>query len=150
MFQDDHGQLPVGHVTGYLMWDGTNYLLYAQMLRQRDDDLARAFFCPSSRLFAAGDSETGLRNLGVPGKRTASSYFARGTDQGAPTLLDGRRKALLADLYYSTIPGRNHATGINVLYSDGAVWFQPLPATWDLTSSNAWSQLDGPMITAMP
>jgi prepilin-type N-terminal cleavage/methylation domain-containing protein len=150
LYFDDHQLLPVANAAGYLMWNGTNYLLYARMLRRADDALAGSFFCPSSRMFPRGDAQTGIGNLGVAGKLTASSYFARGTDQGAPLGIDGRRQALLADLYYSAAAARNHAAGIHVLYSDGSVWFQPLAGHWDQTDPACWAQLDATVLSATP
>ena len=153
MYYDECGRLPVAPTPGNKMWDGANYLLFARMLPgsgANEPALARTFFCPSSRLYPMDDPGTGLGNLGVPGRTTANSYWTRGTDQGAPLMLDGVTKALLADLYYPVEGARNHPGGVNVLYSDGSARYQPLPALWDITGSNAWQQLDGPTVVAMP
>ena len=153
MYDDDYGRLPLASTPGNKMWDGARYLLFAQMLPASGAGaatLARTFFCPSSRLYRMDDPGTGLGNLGVPGRTTANSYWTRGTDQGAPATFNGVTKALVADLYHPVDGARNHPSGINVLYSDGSTRYHPLPASWDITASNAWPQLDGPTILAMP
>jgi type II secretory pathway pseudopilin PulG len=147
LYHDDHHLLPATPTSGYLVWNGTHYQLHGQLLPEAAA-LRETVFCPSSRVFSRDASDTGLANLGVPGRTTASSYYARGTIDGAPTMLGGITRALLADIYFSATV-RNHDGGTHVLYSDGSVHWQSLPAGWDISASGAWSQLDGATALAM-
>jgi prepilin-type processing-associated H-X9-DG protein len=142
IYHDDYGVLPTANIAGYFLWNGGQYLLYGRLLANRDKSLAKAFYCPSAATFAINDPDTGIQNLGVLGKMAVGDYYVRSTLDGAPTVLGGEAKALLADLYFAGDSVRNHAGGVNVLYTDGAVAFAPVPATWDLTQANAWDRLD--------
>jgi prepilin-type processing-associated H-X9-DG protein len=147
LYHDEQHTLPATPTSGYLIWNGTHYQLHGLLLTGTDA-LRETAFCPSSQIFPRGAADTGIRNLGVPGQTTASSYYARGTQDGAPTMLGGVTKALLADIYFSdTI--RNHPGGAHVLYSDGSVRWQSLPAGWDISLPGAWTQLDGGPVMAM-
>jgi prepilin-type N-terminal cleavage/methylation domain-containing protein/prepilin-type processing-associated H-X9-DG protein len=150
LYNDEHGALPPVHFSGYVMWNGVDYLLYARLLETAGPPLAKSFFCPSSRAFPLRDPDTGIQNLGVPGKLTAGTYQTRSFLLGAPTTLSGETKALLADLYDNTGALRNHPSGVNVLYTDGAVRFVPVPAVWDIAAPGAWEQLDGGTVAALP
>lgn len=140
LYYDDQHALPVSRTSGYLVWNGARYQLHGQLLPGAGA-LRETIFCPSSPIFPRGAADTGIQNLGVPGQVTASSYYARGTDDGAPVTLGGPPQALLADIYFSATI-RNHAGGTHVLLADSSVRWQPVPADWDLTASNAWSQLE--------
>ncbi len=147
MYHDVYRALPTEDFSGYLMWDGVDYLLNGQVVRVGGPHLARIYFCPSSPLFEVDDAETGMQNFGVPGQITASTYELRGLAQGGPRTLDGHRLAWMADLAGSA---RNHADGLTVLHTDGAVQFMTAPAGWTLAASNAWSQLDQEMVAGGP
>ena len=143
VYCDDWGALPTAHYSsGYLLWNGTDYLLYAQMLPRGGSSLAKSFYCPSARTFAMADRTTGLRHLGVPGQVTAGTYYERGQLQGGPLTLNREVQALMADLYQDPVNVRNHSGGINVLYSDGSVRFVSLAASWKFSQGGAWTQLD--------
>ena len=142
MYHDDAGVLPTEPYPGYLVWNGSDYLLHGRLLPTSNRGLSRAFFCPSSDTFTLHAYATGIQNLGVPGKVTASAYFARSANQGAPIKLDGNTRALIADLFDNAMDAANHAGGANVAYTDGGVRFWNLPDTWDFAASNAWYSLD--------
>jgi prepilin-type processing-associated H-X9-DG protein len=145
LYHDDLQRLPVENTSGYVVWNGTRYLALGRLL-PFGPALAPTLFCPSSRLFPVDASDTGLANLGQPGRTVAGSYYYRGRQDGAPIMLTGQLLALAADVFFAA-PGRNHAGGVHVLFTDGSVRFQTLPAQWDIAGSNAWSQLDrGPVI----
>lgn len=150
IYNDDYGALPPANFSGYVMWNGVDYLLYARLLETAGQPLAKSFFCPSSRAFPMYDADTGIQNLGVPGKLTAGTYQTRSFLEGAPTTLNGETKALLADLYDGVGALRNHPSGANVLYTDGAVRFVPLPADWNFSMPGAWEQLDRGTVAALP
>jgi len=136
LYQDDHGRLPTSAFAGYLLWNGTDYLLYGRLVPSCGRALAKSFYCPSAAVFPMNSPATGLANLGVPGRTTAGNYYARSFAQGAPALADTRTQALLADL-----PDQ-HPTGLHVLYSDGGARFVSVPANWNIAASNAWAALD--------
>ncbi len=148
MYEDVYHALPTQNFSGYLMWNGVDYVLNGQAVEMGGPQLGRIFFCPSSRVFTSDDPDTGLQNLGVAGKITASAYELRGLLQGGPRTLTGNRQALVADLYEAG--EKNHATGGNVLYTDGSVRFMVLPAAWSLGASNAWMQLDQDVVARAP
>jgi len=135
MYADDCGRLPTSTDYGYVLWNGTDYILYGRLVPAYGRGLAKSFFCPSADVLTMNSALTGLQNLGVPGRTTAGSYYIRSLDQGAPARLDGADRALLADL------AGNHPPGHRVLYTDGSVRRQP-PAG-DLNAATTWTQWDG-------
>ena len=141
LYADDYGVLPTaGLPSGYLLWNGTDYILYGRLLTPPGRSLARLFFCPSATAFTPANSATGLGNLGAAGRVTAGAYYQRGALDGAPTRLDSATSSLIADLYLPDT--RNHPALLNVLNSDGSVHPLSPPALWSISASNAWSQLD--------
>jgi type II secretory pathway pseudopilin PulG len=141
-YHDDYGRLPPLPHSGYLIWQNSAYLLYGQLVPVAERPLGRVFFCPASPVFTASASDTGLRNLGVAGRLTASSYYMRGSDAGAPVRLESPEGLLAADIYFSVGAARNHAGGVNGWAADGSVRFVGLPANWDIESPGAWTDLD--------
>jgi prepilin-type processing-associated H-X9-DG protein len=150
MYHDEQGQLPASNLPGYLLWNGLSFVLYGDIVLSHGRDMARTFYCPSDRVFEPGSPATGINNLGVPNKVTASSYYVRSLPQGAPVRLTGSTKALLCDLFLGGGSIRNHPGGINVLYSDGSVAFAAVPDGWDIDADDAWYPLDRGEKLAMP
>jgi prepilin-type N-terminal cleavage/methylation domain-containing protein len=144
MYADDCGRLPTSSAYGYVLWNGTDYVLYGRLVPVCGPGLAKSFFCPSADAFTMNSPATGLQNLGVPGKTTAGGYYVRSLGQGAPVDENGARQALLADVV------GNHHGGVHVLYTDSSVRFIPAPINLDLSSATAWSQLDGGTVTVLP
>ncbi|MCG3150337.1 MAG: hypothetical protein PCFJNLEI_03820 [Verrucomicrobiae bacterium] len=143
IYNDDFDRLPVRDQSGYVIWQESEYLLYGQLLPGAGKQLGRVFFCPAARGFTLNAPDTGVQNLGVAGRLTASSYYMRGFAAGAPVRLDGQGgKALLADIFFGAGAARNHAGGANVLAADGSVRFVGLPGSWDIETPGAWSDLD--------
>lgn len=145
LYHDELHRLPLENTSGYVVWNGARYLSLGQLV-PLTPALAPTLFCPSSRLFPAAATDTGLANLGRPSRTTASSYYLRGVQDGAPVMLDGNVKALAADVFFAG-SSRNHEAGIHVLHTDGSVRFQTLPPQWSIAAPNAWAQLDrGPVV----
>lgn len=142
LYYDEHQRLPASPYAGYIMWNGVEYLLYARLIPASGRALAPSFFCPAARIYTIHDPHTGLRNLGVPGKLVVGNYFTRSIPQGAPTQLDGGVRAMLADTFFGDGFAKNHAGGVNVLFTDGSVRFVPRPDSWDITAPTAWSDLE--------
>jgi len=142
IYNDDFDRLPPLNVSGYVIWQSSTYLLYGQLLPVGGANLGKVFFCPAAQGFTVNDPDTGVQNLGMPGKSAASSYDMRGYDDEAPYRLDGKHLALMADIFFAAGSARNHAGGANVLYSDGSVRFITLPADWDIEAAGAWGDLD--------
>ena len=142
LYQDDYRALPSANNSGYFLWNGNHYVLYGQLLPTAGRGLANMFFCPSSTIFPRSDPSTGIQNLGVTGAVTAGSYYIRGKTDGAPHALEGPTVSLMADLFFTSGSARNHAGGVNVLFSDGAVRFIRLPASWNISQNGAWYDLD--------
>jgi type II secretory pathway pseudopilin PulG len=94
MYHDEQGQLPASNLPGYLLWNGLSFVLYGDIVLSHGRDMAKVFYCPSDRVFEPGSTATGINNLGVPNKVTASSYYVRSVPQGAPVRLTGSTKAL--------------------------------------------------------
>ncbi len=98
---------------------------------------------------AADPDEFKASNIGLDGAVARSSYFQRGTEQDAPTRIDGPvAKALVADSHALTnadgIRMISHEGGLNVLYTDDSVVFLAVPDSLCLESGNssAWQTLD--------
>jgi len=150
VYYDEQGALPAEDYPGYLLWNGSDYVLYGRLLRGTGRRLARTFYCPSGREFGPFDWDTGLANLGVPGQITAGSYYTRSLSQGGPTGLSSQQQALLGDWFDGAAASFNHRMGLNVLYSDGAVRFWVAESEWRVGESNAWFVLDGNSVVVGP
>lgn len=148
LYHDVYGALPTEEYSGYLLWNGVNYVLNGHVIQIGGRPLAKIFFCPSSTVFQPQSADTGLANLGVPGQITAGGYELRGISAGAPRMLTDQTLALVADLHEAGI--QNHSGGLNVLHTDGRVRFVPAPADWNLIGSNAWAQLDADLVAGVP
>ncbi|MEI6083070.1 MAG: DUF1559 domain-containing protein [Verrucomicrobiota bacterium] len=142
LYHDDYATLPCGNDSGYVLWNSNTYILYAQAIPLTGASLARLFYCPAATIFPIHDPSTGVQNLGVVGQWAVGSYCGRGLADGAPRNLNGPPVALMADIFFASGSARNHAGGVNVLFSDGAVRFVPLPASWNIAATGAWDDLD--------
>jgi prepilin-type processing-associated H-X9-DG protein len=142
LYHDDYATLPCGTYSGYVLWNSNAYVLCAQAIRVTGPSLGRSFYCPSATIFPMHDASTGVQNLGVAGQIAAGSYYARGLADGAPRTLGRPTVALLADLFFTAGAAQNHAGGVNVLFSDGAVRFVTVPAQWNIAGAGAWDDLD--------
>lgn len=143
LYYDDFNRLPTAGRSGYLLWNGTAFVLYGQVMAVSGGSIARTFYCPSATSFAPADPNTGIQNLGVISEVTAGNYCMRGQLQdGAPSMLGGPTVSLIADNFYGSGDLRNHPAGVNVLSSDGSVRFVALPSNWSMTQTGAWSDLD--------
>jgi prepilin-type N-terminal cleavage/methylation domain-containing protein len=142
MYVDEFGRLPNAPGSGYLLWDGTEYLLHGQLAHAYGRALVRSCFCPSSRAFPVDSADTGSRNFGVPGQITAGGYLARGRLDGAPDRLTTDLRVLVADLHDPAVTEVNHRLQVNALYSDGSVRQLNVPETWRLDGPTAWAQLE--------
>lgn len=148
IYHGDWGSLPTENFSGYLMWNGVNYILYGRLVMNLGPGLGKVFYCPSSSIFTASDPDTGLTNIGLPGKITAGAYVQRGWSRGAPRTLDGSLRVLMTDL--CDAPDRNHGAGLNALYTDGSARFFAVPDAWALSAAGAWEQLDQALVAVAP
>lgn len=102
------------------------------------------FFCPAATQWTSDNGTTGVQNLGVNGMNTRSSYWVRGTDDGAPLQRnDSASKVIVMDSFDVAAGIANHPTGVNVLYGDGVVEFKKgLPGSFSHTTALSWSHVD--------
>lgn len=142
LYHDDYGTLPSGANSGYVLWNSNAFVLCAQAIRVTGLHLGRSFYCPSASIFPPQDASTGVQNLGMPNQIAAGSYYSRGLGDGAPRSLGGPPAALVADIFFGGGSVCNHPGGVNVLFSDGAIRFVRLPASWNIAGSGAWADLD--------
>lgn len=142
LYHDDFGRWPGGAMAGYFLWNGADYVGAGNLLAGPNRALAPSFYCPAARLFPRDAADTGLQNLGQPGRMTVGNYFQRGWNQGLPERLGGSAVAWLGDICFPADVARNHAGGLNVACTDGRVQFVPRPAAWEITAAHAWDDLD--------
>lgn len=99
--------------------------------------------CPSAKILSHDDPNGGYANIGVTNRLAGTSYQCRWPMYGGPYNLNvTRRVALLVDGAYISSAPRNHAEGMNTLYSDGSVFFNQTAPTFMLNTSNNWAMLD--------
>lgn len=130
---DKFPSVPGGNSTN-MVWNGTNYLHYARMLKS-DTLNPRMLYCPSADTFNPGGTNC-MYSLGVTGVVAYSSYYFRGSKQGSPGRAQrGASRVLISD-YETKEPfqvgewyAQSHKTGKNVLRADGSAGF--IRNDWD-------------------
>jgi len=132
------------------LWNGTQYWQYGKLFEGEYTKDGKVFYCPSAGQYKVDSPTYGAQNLGVSGQSASSSYYQRGSNQGAPTKIGSEIKALIAD--YETKNPMNtgskvrwcHKEGVNVAYSDSHVKF--IPGDWDSRNASygdvTWPEMD--------
>ena len=139
MYGQDTSEMPViNDDSGNVLWDGQNCGHYG-FLVQKGYIPATVFFCPS--VFNQPPTP-----FGITGQVCQSTYWFRGPQDGAPTIPQNNSQlSLMADYFQSATQTKNHADGMNVLYSDGSVRWVFAPAGYnidDFSGTNAFPYLD--------
>src|ERR1039458_8097215 len=148
MYVNDYTVMPItADDSGNVLWDGTAYGHYAQLINKGylPGD-PKVFYCPSAKVNVYNDPTYGHQNFGVPGQTCQSSYFFRGPPDGAPLLLGNSADvSLIADYFQSLTGVKNHADGLNVLYADGSVRYILVGSGFNIddgSGTNAFPYLD--------
>ena len=148
MYVNDTGIMPLNDDdSGNSLWDGAEYGHYGHLIENGylPPD-AKVFYCLSAKVNPYDDPTYGHQNIGVPGKGSQSSYFFRGPPDGAPVRLDGAGQlSLIADYYQASTGVKNHADGVNVLYTDGSARYLIVDPGFnidDASGTNAFPYLD--------
>lgn len=116
----------------------------------------KGLYCPSQIKYYLWDGTgvfpgLGFDKFGLSGETSVCNYTLAGTNPAGsarPQTIKGliERKAVACDTYRFPFNvmnhDPNHKPGVNVLYSDGSVFFLATPDTWNLAPAVWASQLD--------
>ena len=134
------------------LWNGTQYWQYGKLFEGEYTKDGKVFYCPSAGQYKVDSPTYGAQNLGVSGQSASSSYYQRGSNQGAPTKIGSEIKALLSN-YERKNPMNTgnkvvwtHKDGVHVAYSDTHVKY--VPGDWDVRNDSGYGEVFWPEMDA--